>query len=234
MLIDIFIPCYIDQLQPEIGFKMVDLLKKTGCEVIYNEEQTCCGNPAFTSGYWDECKVVGEKLIKEFNADRYIVCPSNLCTHTVKDSYTNLFYNSALHNEYKQVNKNFYEFSNFVVNVLKFTQFDSTFSGKAVFMNSCFGSNGCKISEEPLKLLQQIKNLELIALNDNECCGLGGGFSLKYENLSVELAKRKVDAVLQTGAKYIISSDYSCLINLNAYIKKNNIDLTCKHIVEIL
>jgi L-lactate dehydrogenase complex protein LldE len=235
VLVDIFIPCYIDQLKPEIGLKTVALLEKAGCVVNYNTEQTCCGNPAFTSGYWDECKEVGEKLIREFPNDRYIVCPSGVCANTVKNSYSKLFYNSVLHNEYKQVQRNMFEFTDFVVNVLKYTNFESEFTGKAVYLNSCTAERECKLTAEPLKLLSNVKGLQLLTpANADGCCGFGGGFSLKYESLSVDMAKQKIESVLATGAEYIISADYTCLMHLQSYITKNNIPLQCKHIVEVL
>ena len=235
MLVDIFIPCYVDQLKPETALNTVKLLEKAGCAVHYNVEQTCCGQPAFNGGYWDECKEVGEKFIKEFPTDRYIVSPSALCVGMVKNYYPEMFFNSAMHNEYKQVQRNMYEFTDFVVNVLKYSNFESEFTGKAVYLNSCTAERECKLTAEPLKLLSNIKGLQLLTpANADGCCGFGGGFSLKYESLSVDMAKQKIETILATGAEYIISADYTCLMHLQSYVTKNNIPLQCKHIVEVL
>ena len=117
MIVDIFIPCFIDQLYPQTGFNMVKVLERAGCDVNYNPEQTCCGQPAFNAGYWDEAKKVGEKFIKEFNNDRYIVSPSASCVGMIKNYYPEMFHNAVLHNEYKQIAKNIHEFSSFLVNV---------------------------------------------------------------------------------------------------------------------
>lgn len=235
MLVDIFIPCFIDQLQPQTAMNMVKLLEQAGCVVNYNTEQTCCGNPAFNAGYWDECKEVGEKLILEFPNDRYIVTPSAVCLHTVKNNYTKIFYNSVLHNEYKQVQKNFHEFSHFVVNVLKHDDFNSSFEGKAVYLNSCTAQRECFIAVEPLKLLEKVKGLQLVQTDEEDvCCGFGGNFSLKNEPLSIAMAEKKVEAILKTGAEYIISGDLTCLIHLQSYITKQNINLKTIHLIDVL
>jgi L-lactate dehydrogenase complex protein LldE len=125
MVVDIFIPCFVDQLYPNTAMNMVKVLEKVGCDVNYNPEQTCCGQPAFNAGYWDDAKKVGEKFIKEFQNDRYIIAPSASCVGMIKNYYPELFHNSALHNEYKQLAKNIFEFSDFLVNVLKITDVTS-------------------------------------------------------------------------------------------------------------
>ena len=121
MIVDIFIPCFIDQFKPEIGFNMIKVLEKVGCSINYNVEQTCCGQPAYHSGNWNECKEVGEKFIKELLNDRYIVSPSDSCAGFVKKQYSELFHNTVLHNEYKEVQKKMFELTDFLVNILKIT-----------------------------------------------------------------------------------------------------------------
>ena len=235
MLVDIFIPCYMDQLHPDTAMNMLKLLERAGCAVNYNVEQTCCGQPAFNGGYWDECKEVGEKLIREFPNDRYIVSPSTLCVGMIKNHYPEMFYNSALHNEYKQVQRNIYEFSDFVVNVLKFSDFNSNFKAKAVFLDSCSGLRECSVKRETRVLLEKVNGLQLLEMEEQDvCCGFGGGFSLKYEPISVEMAKRKIDNVIKTGAEYIISTDLTCLIHLQSYITKNNLPLKTIHLLDVL
>jgi L-lactate dehydrogenase complex protein LldE len=137
MIVDIFIPCFMDQIYPDTGLNMVKILEKVGCGVNYNPEQTCCGQPAFNMGYWNDCKEVGEKFIREFQNDRYIVCPSASCVGMIKKYYPDMFHNSVLHNEYKQVQKNIYEFSDFMVNVLKITDIGATLNGIATYHDSC-------------------------------------------------------------------------------------------------
>ncbi len=235
MIVDIFIPCYVDQFSPETGFNMVKVLERVGCAVHYNVEQTCCGQPAFSAGYWDDCKEIGEKFIKEFLNDRYIVSPSTACAGFVRNQYPEMFHNSVLHNEYKQVQKNMYEFSDFLVNVLKITNLGAILEGKAVIMDTCTALRNYGVKNELRILLSKVRGLEIVELNGAEvCCGFGGTFSVKFDEVAATLAASKLEQVMKTGAKYIISTDYSCLMHLKGFAVKNGIDIQLLHIADVL
>lgn len=235
MIVDIFIPCFIDQIFPETGFNMVKVLEKVGCGVNYNPEQTCCGQPAFNAGYWADCKEVGEKFIKEFQNDRYIISPSASCVGMIKNYYPEMFHNSVLHNEYKQVQKNIYEFSDFLVNVLKITNIGATLNGVATYHDSCAALREYGVKREPRILLEKVKGLELREMKDVEtCCGFGGTFSAKYEPIAVGMTEQKVNNALETGAEIIISTDSSCLMHMDGYMKKQNKKLKIMHLADVL
>ena len=235
MIVDIFIPCFIDQFFPQTAINMVKVLEKTGCGVNYNAEQTCCGQFAFRDGYWDHCKDIGEKLIIEMQNERYIVCPGSSCTGMVKNYYPEMFHNSSLHNEYKLVQKYFYELSDFLVNVLHVTDVGARLHAKATYHDSCSALRECKIKEAPRILLNKVKGLQLVEMEDTEtCCGFGGKFSSTYEEIAVSMAARKIDHAIDTGAEYIISADMDCLIHLEGYIKKNNLNIRCIHLADVL
>jgi L-lactate dehydrogenase complex protein LldE len=235
MIVDIFIPCFIDQIFPEAGMNMVKVLEKAGCDVNYNPEQTCCGQPAFNAGYWEEAKLVGEKFIKEFHQDRYIVCPSASCVGMIKNYYPEMFYNSALHNEYKQLSKNIHEFSSFLVNILKVTNVGAKLEGVATYHDSCAALRECKIKQEPRTLLKQVQGLEIVEMKDTEtCCGFGGTFSAKFESIAVGMGSDKVKHAMDTGAQYLISTDASCLLHLDGYIKKQKQDIKTMHLADVL
>ncbi|MDQ3050527.1 MAG: (Fe-S)-binding protein [Bacteroidota bacterium] len=235
MIVDIFIPCYIDQVYPGTALNMVKVLEKVGCGVNYNADQTCCGLPAFHEGYRDHCKEIGEKLICEFQNDRYIVSPGASCVSMVKNYYPELFHNSSLHNEYKQVQKYFYEFSDFLVNVMHVTNVGSRMIGKAVFLDNCSALRECGIHESPRLLLSKVKGLKLVEALDNEtCCGWGGTFATRFEGIATQLAEKKVNHILATGADVVISTDMGCLMHLEGYIAKNNISLKVMHLVDVL
>jgi L-lactate dehydrogenase complex protein LldE len=235
MIVDIFIPCYIDQLYPDVGFNMVKILEKVGCGVNYNPEQTCCGQPAFNAGYRDDCKAVGEKFIREFQNDRYIVSPSASCTGFVKNYYPEMFHNSVLHNEFKQVQKNMFEFSDFLVNVLKITDLGARLNGVATFHDSCSGLREYGIKREPRLLLQKVRGLELRELPEADvCCGFGGTFSVKNEAIAVGMAERKMQAILSTQAQYVISTDSSCLMHLESYAQKQSHSVKMMHLVDVI
>jgi L-lactate dehydrogenase complex protein LldE len=235
MLIDIFIPCFIDQVYPETANNMVKVLEKVGCDVHYNVEQTCCGQPAFNGGFWDDCKEVGQKFIKDFSNDRYIVSPSASCVGMVRNYYGELFHNSALHNEFKQVQKNIYELSDFLVNVMHVTDLGAKLEGVATYHDSCAALRELKIKSEPRILLSKVKGLELREMKDTEtCCGFGGTFSVKYEAIAVSMADNKVENALATESEYLISTDQSCLMHLEGFIKKQGKPLKVMHLADVL
>jgi len=235
MIVDIFIPCFVDQVYPQTGFNMVKVLEKLGCAVNYNTEQTCCGQPAFNAGYWDECKEVGEKFIGEFHSERYIVSPSASCTGFVKNYYSEMFHNSVLHNDCKQVQKNMFEFTDFLVNVLKITDIGAVLNGVATYHDSCAALREYGIKREPRTLLEKVKGLELREMkNTDTCCGFGGTFSVKFEPIAVGMAIEKVKNAQEVEAEYIISTDISCLMHMEGYIKKQKLPIKCMHIVDVL
>lgn len=235
MIVDIFIPCFMDQLYPDIGFNMVKVLERTGCAVNYNPEQTCCGQPAFNAGYWDECKEVGEKFIREFQNDRYIVSPSASCVGFVKNYYPKIFHNTVLHNEFKTIQKNFFELSDFLVNVLKITDFGATLNGVATYHDSCAALREYGIKREPRILLEKVRGLELREMKDTEvCCGFGGTFTVKYEPISVGMGEQKIKNAEAVQAEYIISTDVSCLMHMEGIIKKENKSIKTLHLADVL
>lgn len=235
MEVDIFIPCFIDQVYPQTGFNMVKILEKAGVKVHYNPNQTCCGQMAFNSGFWDEAKKLGEKFIRDFNNNRLIVGPSASCIGYVKNNYGELFHNTAIHNEYRALQRNFYEITDFLVNVIKHTDFGSVFEHKVTYHDSCSALREYKLNDEPRTLLRKVKGLELIEMKDTDvCCGFGGTFSTKFEPISTAMAEQKVHNAIDTGAEYIISTDSSCLMHQFAYIKKHKLPLKVAHVVDVL
>jgi L-lactate dehydrogenase complex protein LldE len=234
MKVDIFIPCFIDQLRPETALNMIKVLEKAGCQVNYNAEQTCCGQAAFNAGFWDDAREVGEKLLREVSNNN-MVCPGASCVGMIRNSYDLLFQNSSYHNKYRQLQKRTFELSEFLVDVLKVTQLGSMLFGKATYHDSCSALNECKIKSQPRELLKNVQGLELIEMKDCEtCCGFGGTFTVKYENISVAMAEQKVENAMATGAEYLISTDYACLMHMDAYIKNKNIPIKSLHLADVL
>ncbi|MCD4745196.1 MAG: (Fe-S)-binding protein [Bacteroidales bacterium] len=235
MIVDIFIPCFIDQIYPQTGLNMIKVLEKFNVSVHFNTNQTCCGQMAFNSGFWDEAKAMGEKFINDFPNNRPVVGPSASCVGFVKNYYSKLFHNTALHNEYKQLKKNIYEFTDFLVNVLKVQDVGATFNHTVTYHDSCAAQREIGIKDEPRILLKHVKGLELIEMRDTDvCCGFGGTFSVKHEPISTAMAEQKVQNALDTGAEYIISTDSSCLMHQYGYIKKHKIPLKIMHIADVL
>ena len=235
MNVQLFIPCFVDQLYPQTAFNMIKVLEKAGCTVQYNTNQTCCGQPAFNAGFWDDAKQVCGKFIKDFSGADFIVAPSASCVGFVRNYYLKLFGNSTLHNEVKELQKKIFEFSEFLINVLQTEDVGAVLHGKATYHDSCAALRECKIKQEPRKLLQHVKGLELIEMDDVEtCCGFGGTFAVKFEAISIAMADQKVTHALATGAQYIISTDLSCLMHIDGYIRHKGINLQTMHIADVL
>lgn len=235
MEVNIFIPCFIDQLFPETGFNMVKVLEKLGCKVHYNPNQTCCGQPAHNAGHWKESRKVAEKFLDDFPGNRPIVIPSASCSGFICNNYEGIFVNSSYHNTAKQVRSQTYELTQFLVHVLKVTDVGAKLAGKATYHDSCSGLRECNIKEEPRKLLESVEGLELQEMNDLEtCCGFGGTFSIKFEPISSGMGEQKLNNAIQTDADYLISTDLSCLLHLDGFIKKQNLDLKVMHIADVL
>lgn len=235
MKVQLFIPCFVDQLYPETAFNMVKVLEKACCDVTYNSNQTCCGQPAFNAGFWEEAKTVASKFIKDFEAEDYIVAPSASCVGFVRNYYAGLFENSSQHNLVKNLSGRIFEFTEFLINVLKIEDFGARLDVKATYHDSCAALRECKIKDGPRRLLRKVKGLELIEMEETEtCCGFGGTFAVKFEAISNAMADQKISHALATGATHIISTDLSCLMHLQGIITKKSIPLTTIHIADVL
>ncbi len=235
MKVQLFIPCFVDQLYPQTAFNMVKVLEKACCEVQYNTNQTCCGQPAFNAGFWDESRAVCNKFMKDFAGADYIVAPSASCIGFIRNYYPKLFENSAVHNQVKDMGKRSYEFTEFLTDVLKIENYGATLHAKATYHDSCAALRECKIKQGPRRLLGHVEGLELVEMNDVEtCCGFGGTFAVKFESISTGMADQKIINALATGAEYIISTDLSCLMQLEGYIKYKELPLKTMHIADVL
>lgn len=235
MKVQIFIPCFIDQLYPQTAFNMVKVLEKATCDVVYNTNQTCCGQPAFNAGFWDESRAVCSKFLKDFEGADYIVAPSASCVGFVRNYYSKIFENSAQHNPVKDLSKRIFEFSEFLTDVLKIENFGAELPGKATYHDSCAALRECKIKQGPRKLLSLVKGLQLVEMADVEtCCGFGGTFAVKFDAISAGMAEQKLTNAMDTGADYIISTDMSCLMQLDGFIKNKKLPIKTMHIADVL
>jgi L-lactate dehydrogenase complex protein LldE len=235
MEVDIFIPCFIDQLYPDVGFNMIKILQKLDIKVNYNTNQTCCGQMAFNSGYWDEARNLGEKFITDFNSGRIVVGPSASCISMVKNYYPLLFHNSSRHNEMNNLRKNMYEITDFLVNKMHVTNLGAVFNHKVTIHDSCAAKREYGLTHEVRTLLSHVKGLEIVEMeNSDECCGFGGTFSVKNEAISTAMAEQKIENALATKAEYIVSTESSCLLHQQGYIDKHKSPIKTIHIVDIL
>ncbi|HEX5025858.1 MAG TPA: (Fe-S)-binding protein [Agriterribacter sp.] len=235
MDVHLFIPCFVDQLFPQTAFNMIKVLEKLGCTIHYNANQTCCGQPAFNAGFWDDAREVCSKFLKDFSNADYIIAPSASCTGFVKNYYPRLFDNSSMHNEVKEIGKKSFEFSSFIIDVLKVEDVGATLQGKATYHDSCAALRELHIKSAPRTLLNRVKGLELVEMDDTEtCCGFGGTFAVKFEAISVAMADQKLTHANNTGADMVISTDMSCLMHIDGVIRHRGLPIQTMHIADVL
>lgn len=234
MIVDLHIPCYVDRYFPSTAIHMTEILRRYGCAVNYPSDQTCCGMPALFDGFSDQCKEAGEYMIKLFQNDRPVVSCGTVCSSVMKCHYHELFHNSAMHNEYKHLQQNLFEFSAFLTGFLKVKQINKTLNARAVFIGGCAGVNGCISHQPALQLLSAVHGLEFISIPDGACCGWGGTMTRNDEKKSVEAASALLQQIIRAGAELIISNEPGCLMHLMMVMKKQNMEIKTMHIADVL
>jgi len=235
MKVELFIPCYVDQIYPETGFNFVKILKKAGCEVYYNDKQTCCGQPAFNSGFLKEARELAIKFVDDFNVSYPIVSPGGSCTGFVKNHYPALLDSTIHTSRCERVKNNIFELTDFLVNHLNVVKLGSKFNGKVTVHDSCSAKREYGLKNEPRLLLSHVEGLELVEMADSDvCCGFGGTFSVKQSAISSAMVSQKVNNAIACGADVITTTEASCLMNIEGYIKKNNLPIRAMHIADIL
>jgi L-lactate dehydrogenase complex protein LldE len=171
----------------------------------------------------------------ELQHERYIVCPGAACTATVKCQYPALFHNSSLHNQYKSVQKNMFELSDFLVNVMNASDIGARYNAKAVMFDACKAVHELKIKQAPRLLLSKVRELTLIETPSTySCCGMSGGLDRNNEKLSVDIGSKIIQDFIDAGADTIISTDMDCLMHFDSIIKKNNLPIKVAHLAEVL
>jgi L-lactate dehydrogenase complex protein LldE len=237
MRVAVFIPCYVDQVAPTVGRATVTLLRRLGCEVVYDPEQTCCGQPAFNTGYWKEAATLAvrqTRLFLDAQAD-VVVCPSGSCTAMQKVFYPTLLAGSAHEADAQALSAITWDLAEFLVDKLGAVDVGARFPGKAVLHKSCHSLRELHCKDQATRLLQKVRDLELLPLAmDEECCGFGGAFAVKMSDISTAMGDVKVDLIRQTGADWVVSGDSSCLLHLGGILEKRGLPIKTIHLAEVL
>lgn len=221
---------------PNVGKSVVGLLERQGVTVTFPEEQTCCGQPAFNTGYYDETRAAAKHLISVFENSEYVVSPSGSCVSMVRHFYPKLFEgDDAWRSRAEALGDKMYEFSEFMIHVLKVASLDAVFEGVATYHQSCHMSRGIRVVDEPMQLLGMVRGLELKELPYKEdCCGFGGTFAVKMHEISEKMVEEKVHHIQSTGARYMIGSDMACLMNIGGYMHRHKVPVKLYHVAELL
>ena len=235
MKVSLFITCLSDALYPRVGEAMVRLLAKYGVSLQFPTVQTCCGQPAFNSGYWKEARESAKTILDAFEDSDFVISPSGSCTGMIHH-YPKLFEDDpVMLKRANRLQSKSYEFTQFLVQVLGVTDVGAAFPHKVTYHPSCHGSRILGVKDEPLALIQNVKGLELIPLPFAEdCCGFGGTFAVKMADISGAMVTEKVDHVLETEAEVLVGLDMACLLNIAGNLRYRNEPVRVMHLAELL
>jgi L-lactate dehydrogenase complex protein LldE len=229
MRVGLFVPCFVDQLFPAAGIAVVTVLRRLGVEVEYPVGQTCCGQPAFNTGYWGEARALAERYLEVFDGFDAIVCPSGSCTAMVRNFYPELLGQAT------PVTENTYDFAEFLVKRLGITDVGARFPARVTYHDSCHARRELRIKDEPRQLLRNVRGLELIEMTESEtCCGFGGTFAVKLPMISAAMNETKCQSIADTGAAYVISGDASCLMQIGGYLSRRKWPIRTISLAEVL
>ncbi|GLY12051.1 (Fe-S)-binding protein [Bacillus badius] len=235
MKVSLFVTCLIDIFQTDVGMDTVELLERLGCEVEFPEKQTCCGQPAYNSGYVDKAKDSMKHMIRVFEQADYVVTPSGSCATMLKE-YPHILKDETEWEARAQALANkTYELTQFIVEVLGIEDVGAKLKGTATYHTSCHMTRLLGVKEAPLKLLSHVEGLEMKPLPHNyNCCGFGGTFSVKMTPISEQMVDEKVQSVEEAGADILIGADCGCLMNIGGRIDRKGKPIKVMHIASVL
>lgn len=235
MKISLFIPCLTDQIFPETGLAVVRLFEKLGHKIHYDDRQTCCGQALFNAGFEDDARKLAIRFIRIFQDCEVIVCPSGSCVSMVREHYGDIGLPEIYQKRWETLRTRIFEFTEFLVDKLQIFEFGATFPHKVFIHNSCHALQTLQIKTQPLKLLQSVQGIDLVGYqSEDECCGFGGVFSVKYPELSRAISDRKIQNIKSYSPEYVTGVDDSCLMHIENSMTRNKLNIKTIHIARIL
>jgi L-lactate dehydrogenase complex protein LldE len=231
----LFGTCVIDLVYPEAGMAAIALLEREGVQVIFPDTQTCCGQPAFNSGFPDEARAAARQQIRTFSHDYPIVVPSGSCAGMMKHHYPELFAQDRDLAKARRFAARVFELSEFLVKVLKVQLEDRGRPLAVTWHSSCHAQREMGVIDSSKALLRQLKNVELRELErEHECCGFGGTFAVKHPLISAAMVRDKVEDILGTGAPLVVSGDCACLMHIGGAMEKCHSAVSTRHLAQFL
>jgi L-lactate dehydrogenase complex protein LldE len=234
--VSLFATCIIDQLFPKVGLAMAEVLERIGWDVDFPEDQTCCGQPAFNTGYREEARQVARHFLRVFRDAEYIVIPSGSCCSMITHHYAELFAKEPEWLEQvHRIEPRVWEFTKFLLEVARVEDVGARFEHPVTFHDSCHGLRELGIKEGPRRLLSRVRGLTLREMEPaEECCGFGGTFSVKFPEISGGMARTKIDSILRTGADTVVGLDSSCLMQIEGALRRAGSPVRAMHLAEVL
>lgn len=242
MKVALFVPCYVDQLYPGVAHATVSLLRRFGCEVVFPEEQTCCGQPMSNAGFAGDAAPLARRFLDVFQGFEHVVCPSGSCASMVRNHYHPLVGEDP---RYPAVRTSTYELCEFLVDVLKVGAPKGRYARKVGLHQSCHGLRELRLAsgservvpheDKVASLLRGIDGLELVSLTrPDECCGFGGTFAVVEEAVSCLMGRDRIADHAKAGAEVVTGTDVSCLMHMDGLARRAGRPLQFRHVAEVL
>ena len=244
MSVALFVPCYIDQLYPDVAIATLELLERFGVEVVYPQGQTCCGQPMANTGCSAEAAPVARRLVELFADYDHIVCPSGSCTAMVRHHYEQYFDEHDA--KFNHVRKNTYELCEYLTDVLKITSVGVRFPHRVSVHQSCHGLRELRLApssetrhpgvrDKMHELLLMVEDIQLLNVaRRDECCGFGGTFAVNEAEVSASMGRDRIADHAGTGSEVIVAGDMSCLMHLQGLIHRQRTPIAVMHIAQLL
>jgi L-lactate dehydrogenase complex protein LldE len=237
MRVSLFVTCLVDQLWSSVGSCSVAVLRRAGCEVEFDDRQTCCAQPAFNTGYRSEARDVARRFIEIFEESKAdaIVSPSGSCTAMVHH-YPELFADEPEWLKRSQaIAARTHELSSFLVRVLQKEDVGASWKGRLTWHDACHGLRDLNLKSEPRALIKNVKGAEFIEVeNADSCCGFGGTFSVKYPEISLAILDQKIEAIERAGVTAVVAGDASCLMQIGGRLSRKGSKVQVMHLAELL
>ncbi len=234
--VSVAVPCLMQATNPDPNPSVIEVLERLGIRVVLPERHTCCGQPAFNSGYHKQAADVAKHFLKTFEEADVLVCPSGSCVHMIRHGFPILFADDpSRRHAAAEIGKRTYEFTEFLVDVLHIEDVGARYPAVVTYHDSCHLARALGIRRQPRILLSNVRDLQLIEMEDSDrCCGFGGAFSVKYPEISTALGDDTIAAILKTGADTVVGCDMGCLLHIQGRLAKIGSNIQVRHIAQIL
>ncbi|OUT63603.1 Lactate utilization protein A [Stieleria bergensis] len=243
MSVALFVPCYIDQLYPDVAIATLEILERLGIDVDYPGGQTCCGQPMANTGCQDDTAPVAKRFVDLFADYEAIVCPSGSCVSMVRNHYSEFF--DANDKDFQNVTTRTYELCEYLHDVVKLDHLDVTFPHTVSLHQSCHGLRELRLGQssesmEPRenkvrKILELVNGIQWVEPDRrDDCCGFGGTFAVNEADVSAEMGRARIADHCDKGSQVLASADMSCLMHLQGLIRREQSPITVMHVAQIL
>lgn len=232
----LFVTCLTDLFFPAVAESTVHLLRRAGVQVEFPAAQTCCGQPAFNSGFRAEARALADHFVRTFQGYEYIVTPSGSCASMVRLYYPELYADDPPQQARVQdLTRRVFEFSEFMVNVLGVEDVGAAVAARATYHPPCHMTRELGIAAEPRRMLMAVRGLELVEMERADlCCGFGGSFAVRLPAVSVAMGDEKLEKAAQTGADLLVSCDGGCLMHMGGRLQRLGMKLRPVHLAQLL